>query len=47
MSKININMTKLISLGNSCDEILEDYFASPSADPLEDDGEVSVPEEGA
>lgn len=47
MSKININMTKLISFGNSCDEILEDYLASPSADPLEDDGEVSVPEEGA
>ena len=40
-------MTKFISFGNSCHEILKDYFACPSGDPLEDDGEVSVPEEGA
>lgn len=40
-------MTKLISFRNSCHKIFKDYFVSPSGDSLEDDGEVSVPEEGA
>jgi hypothetical protein len=40
-------MTKLISLGDCCHKILEHYLASPSVNPFEDNGEVSVPEEGA
>jgi hypothetical protein len=40
-------MTKLISFRNSCHKIFKDDFVSSSGDSLEDDREVSVPEEGS